>query len=179
MPDAERGPAPTCAHGEACGSWHSALNACLPLWLARGYSLPTGGAIVSTPLHLRLSVSALPDRDLLTNARDGRLSRWERADAVNLMKAQWMPFFLKAFPENEFRSPLAGPVVLHWTLYVPNYRTPDWDGWVAALKPLQDLLVSIGVLQGDGPRWVRGGSVTVVVDKTEAPLTELRLEVFA
>ena len=131
-----------------------------------------------TPLlHLRLSVPALPDKDLLTNARDGRLSRWGRAEAVRLMKSQWAPFLQRAFAE--YQGPLVGPVKLHWTLYVPNYRTPDWDGWVGALKPLQDLLVSFGVLPGDGPRWVRGGSVEIVVDKTKAPLTELRMEVLS
>ncbi len=123
---------------------------------------------MTTPL-LRIEFPALPDKDLLTNARDGRLSKWERATAVKATKAQWTPFFNSVLQSTRFRQSAAGPrLFLVWTLYVESYRSPDDDGWTAALKPIRDLLCELGVFWGDGPKYIGGSAYFVEVRKMNA-----------
>lgn len=126
-----------------------------------------------------LEVSALPDRRLAANSRDGKLSRWERADLVRDAIAAFQPIALSWLRDTGLTKPLDGPLALRWTLYVPEWRG-DASGWASALKPWEDVLTvrhkqGIGAIRDDGPGVVREYTVRVVKDPALAPMTRLEL----
>ncbi len=84
---ADKGPAPHCAHGETCGSWHSALNACLPRWLSRGYSLPTQGVDMALDVK-KWRLSSAKCRGIANKLAPGQLYGPAVSDAQNA-KSIW------------------------------------------------------------------------------------------
>ncbi len=129
---------------------------------------------------LAFAVEALPDHDLASNSRDGRLHWSDRARMVKDTIAQFSPVALDWLRQSGVTTPLSGPLVLHWTLYVAESRG-DADGWTGALKPWADSLTArhkagVGLIVDDGPGVVRMVSYTVVVDPAKSPRTELVIE---
>ena len=128
----------------------------------RGVEKPTGPLMV---------VPHLPERGLGGNSRKhyqekGGLVRDERVDfglevRELVPRSRWPAFTKKTTAR------------IRWVVYVPEWRG-DWDNWVMALKPWQDALVDVGLLPKDGPKVLRGGSVSVV--KARPARVELYLD---
>lgn len=120
-------------------------------------------------------VPILPDRDLATNSRDGKLHwgtrrRWvakAREDFGRLLRQEDIEALRR-------RMPLE-PLALRWVLVVPAWRG-DVDGWAAAIKPWQDSLVDVGLIPNDGPWILREVTYRVERDPHRAPMTMLYIE---
>ena len=65
-------------------------------------------------------------------------------------------------------------ITLRYTWYEPNQRR-DLDNIASAHKFVQDALVKVGVLQGDGWKYVAGFSDSFEVDKDD-PRIEVEIE---
>lgn len=136
-------------------------------------------------LLFRITIPGLPFRELGTNSRDGRLHWRERSDLVGEARMQVLPIFNIARQTIRIQEtlPIQVPVVEHWTLYVPDYKQLDWVNAAAALKPWEDMLCrpslrnpgAVGILMDDNPKWVRGASVSYVIDKARTPETVLEV----
>lgn len=126
---------------------------------------------------MRIEVPLLPGEELSPNARvhwSGR-SRASRiygqavfyccVDVRNrLERRRWQP----GFPP--FRRPR-----LDLTFVFREYRERDEDNLRAQFKPGQDAIVRAGLIEGDSPKHIVMGQVTIEVDKERAPLTIIEL----
>ena len=131
-----------------------------------------------------LHIPTLPDLDLSVNQRRSRVweAQWrdttqERLSASLILKAVKDEWYRNGPIDAKWCDKFSPPVFLHWTLYFPKgMRARDWDNCVSAVKPWQDAMVDLKWLQRDSPKYVVGGSLTVVPSSPEGPSMRLTIQ---
>lgn len=127
---------------------------------------------------MRIEVPLLPGEELSPNARVHWTGRHQAAKTYGqavfyccvdernrLHRLPWRP----GFPP--FRRPR-----LDLTFVFSEYRERDEDNLRAQFKPGQDAIVHAGLIEGDSPKHIVLGKISIEVDKDRAPLTIIRLE---